>query len=127
MDLLQNCVSDFRLQYCWLYADDSFVFFTLLEHLEVFQNFLSGRHASMSFRSNSENQNRMSFLDIKIICENIKFATFISCKPTFRGVYAHFESFLQSTYKFGTVYKLNYRCFWMCSITIELLFFNKFF
>ena len=43
----------------------------------------------------------MSFLDIAIICENKTFTTSVYCKPTFSGVYKHFDSFLPSTYKFG--------------------------
>ena len=36
-------------------------------------------------------------------------------KPTFSGVYTHFESFLPTIYKFGMVYTLAYRCFKICS------------
>ena len=36
-------------------------------------------------------------------------------KPTFSGVYTHFDSFLPSTYKFGMIYTLAYRCFCICS------------
>ena len=41
----------------------------------------------------------MSFL----ICEDKTFATSVYHKPTFSGVYTHFDSFLPSTYQFGTV------------------------
>ena len=34
----------------------------------------------------------------------------VYCKPTFSGVYTHFDSFLPSTYTFGTVYTLAFRC-----------------
>ena len=36
-------------------------------------------------------------------------------KPTFSGVYTHFESFLPTIYKFGMFYTLAYRCFKICS------------
>ena len=36
-------------------------------------------------------------------------------KPTFNGVYTHFECFLPTIYKFGMVYTLAYRCFKICS------------
>ena len=32
-------------------------------------------------------------------------------KPTVSGVYTHFDSFFESTYKLSTVYSLTYRCF----------------
>ena len=57
----------------------------------------------------------MSFLDIEISRENGKFVTNIYRKPTFSGVYTHFERFLPSTHKFGMLYTLVYRCFTFCS------------
>ena len=51
------------------------------------------------------------FLDIAIIREDKTLTTCIYRKPIFSGVYTHFDSFLPSTYKFGTVYTLAYRCF----------------
>ena len=65
----------------------------------------------MSFAIEREKQKRMSFLDIANICEDKTFTTSVYRKPTFSGVYTHFDSFLPSTYKFGTVYTLAYRCF----------------
>ena len=38
------------------------------------------------------------------------FTTFVYRKPNFSGVSTHFDSFLPSTYKFGTVYTIAYRC-----------------
>ena len=51
-----------------------------------------------------------SFLDVQIIREDNTFITSVYRKPTFSGVDIHFDSFLPSTYKFGTVYTLPYRC-----------------
>ena len=64
----------------------------------------------MSFTIEREKQNRMSFLDIEIIREDKTFTTFVYRKPTVSGVYIHFDSFLPSTYMFGNVYTLAYRC-----------------
>ena len=63
------------------------------------------------FRNKGEKQNRMSFLDVQIIREDKTFTTSVYRKPTFSGVYTHFDSFLPFTYKFGTVYTLAYRYF----------------
>ena len=89
---LQNCPSDFKPHYCWGYVN-IFVLFTSPKHLEAFRNFLNGRHANMSFTIESEKQNRMSFLDIAIICEDKTFTTSVYRKPTFRGVHTHFDKF----------------------------------
>ena len=74
----------------------------------------------MSFTIEREKQNRMSFLDIAIICEDKTFTTSVYRKPTFSGVYTNFDNFLLSTYNFGTVYTLAYRCFRICSCWTKL-------
>ena len=80
--------------------------FTFPEHLEAFSHFLNGRHASMSSKIENEKQNRISFPDVQIICEDKTFTTSV-----YHRVYTHFESFLPFTYKFGSIYTLAYRCF----------------
>ena len=89
------------------YVDDIFVLFASPKHLEAFRNFLNGRHVKMSFTIEREKQKRMSFLDIAIIREDKTFTTSVYGKPTFSGVYTHFD-------KFFTVYCLHTR-FWMLS------------
>ena len=42
----------------------------------------------------TEKENKLFFLDVKIIREQGKFSTTIYRKPTFSGVYSNFESFL---------------------------------
>ena len=74
----------------------------------------------MSFTTEHEKQNRMSFQDIAIIHENKTFTTSVYRKPTVSGVYTHFDSFLPSNYKFGAVYTLAYRCFRICSSWTKL-------
>ena len=62
----------------------------------------------------------MSFLDIEINRGDKIFTTSVYRKPTFSGVYTHFDSFLSSTYKFGSVYTLAYRSFRICSSLTKL-------
>ena len=64
--------------------------------------------------------NGMSFLDVQIIRENKTFTTSVYRKLTFSGVYTHFGGYLPSTFKFGTVYTLVYRCLRICSSWIKL-------
>ena len=72
-------------------------------------------HINMSFSMETEKENKLSFLDVEVICEQGKFTTTVYRKPTFSGVFSNFESFLPSIYKFGMVYTLVYRCFRICS------------
>ena len=57
----------------------------------------------------------MSFLDVNIICEKDKFITSVYCKPTFSGIYTHFDSLLPSSNKISLLHTLLYRCFRICS------------
>ena len=54
---------------------------------------------------------KLSFLDVEVSREGNKFATTVYPKPTFSGVYTHFDSFLTTTYKFSMIYTLVFRCF----------------
>ena len=74
----------------------------------------------MSFTIECEKQSIMSFLDIAFITEDKTFTTYVYRKLTFSGVYIHFDSFLPSIYKIGTVYLLAYICFLICSIWTKL-------
>ena len=69
----------------------------------------------MSFSMETEKENKLSFLDVEIICKQGKFTTTVYQKPAFSVVYVNFESFLPSVYKFGMVYNLVFRCFHICS------------
>ncbi|XP_057290203.1 uncharacterized protein LOC130612883 [Hydractinia symbiolongicarpus] len=64
----------------------------------------------------TEKNNKLSFLDISITRDvDRKFITSIYRKPTFSGVYTHFDSFILESYKFGLIYTLLHRCFKICS------------
>ena len=69
----------------------------------------------MSFSFEQEKNGKFSFVDIEVSQRKGKFVTTVYRKPTFSGVYTHFESFLPTIYKFGMVYTLAYRCFKICS------------
>ena len=61
----------------------------------------------MSFSFDEEKNSKMSFLDVEISRENGKFVTTVYYKPSFSGIYTHFESFLPSSQKFGMLYTLE--------------------
>ena len=60
-------------------------------------------------------QSKNVILDVENSQENNKFVTTVYRKPTFRGVYTHFESSLPSTHKFGMFHTLVYRWCTLCS------------
>ena len=69
----------------------------------------------MRFSFEEEKNGKLSFQDVEVSREGNKFATTVYCKPTFRGVYTHCDSFLPTTYKFSMTYTLVFRCFSICS------------
>ena len=69
----------------------------------------------MSFTIETEQNNKISFLDVNFLREQGKFITSIYQKPTFSGVYTHFDSFLPDTYQIGMIYPFVNRCFRICS------------
>ena len=112
---LEHCPLKYRpLQYR-RYVDDIFILYNSAEHLKCFHSYLNSHHLEISFTIENEKDNRMSFLDVNIIHEKGKFTTSVYCKPTFSRIYAHFDSFLPSSNKIGSLHTLLYRCFQICS------------
>ena len=69
----------------------------------------------MLFTIETEQNNKISFLDVNVIREHGKFIRSVYQKPTFSGVYTHFDSFFTDTYKIDMIYNLVNRCFRICS------------
>ena len=100
---LNNCPQGFKPVFYWRYVDDISILFKSNDHLKYFQEFLNSCHINMSFSMETEKENKLSFLDLEVICEVGKFTTTIYRKPTFSSVYSNFKSFLPSVYKFCMV------------------------
>ena len=114
-DWLDSSPLEYRPLYYRRYVDDIFVLFKSSDHLKRFQSYLNSCHVSMSFTIETEQENKISFLDVNVIREQGEFITSVYRKPTFSGVYTHFDSFLPDTYKIGMIYTLANRCFRICS------------
>ena len=105
-DWLEHCPLEYRPLYYRRYVDDIFVLSNSAEHLKRFRSYLNSRHLIISFTIENKKDNRMSFLDVKIICEKDNFPTSVYRKPTFSGIYTHFDSFLPSSNKIDLVHTL---------------------
>ena len=97
---------EYRSTYYRRYVDDIFVLFKSSDHLKRFQSYLNSSHVNMSFTIETQQNNKISFLDVGVIHEQGKFITSVYQKPTFSGVYTHFESFMPDTYKTYMIYTL---------------------
>ena len=108
---LEQCPDKFKLVYYRRYVDDIFVLLKSCSHLIKFRDNLNKCHTNIKFSFEEENNEKLSFLDVEVSREENKFATTVYPKPTFSGVYTHFDSFLTTTYKFSMIYTLVFRCF----------------
>ena len=91
---LEQCPKEFKQVYYKRYVDDIFVLFESAEHLSKFRDYFNTRHLNMSFSFEQEKNGKLSFLDVEVSREKGKFVTTVYRKPTFSGVYTHFETFL---------------------------------
>ena len=112
---LDSCPLEYRPLYYGWYVDDIFILFKSSEHLKRFQSYLNSCHVNTSLAVETEQNNKLSFLDVNVIREQGKSITSVYRKPTFSGVCIHFDSLLLDTYKTDMIYNLINRCFWICS------------
>ena len=99
--------------------DDIFVLLRKEEQLKLFLNYFNSCHENIKFTSEKEINNKLSFLDIEIPRDKNQFITLVYRKPTFGGVFSHFDSFTPSGYKFNLISTLIFRCYSICC-TMEL-------
>ena len=112
---LYNCPIHFKPVMCKRYVDDIFVLFSSKEHLQFFVDYMNKQDKCLKFTSEAENDNSFSFLDIKITRHNQQFKTSVYRKPTFSGVFIHYESYVDQTCKKSLIDPLLFRCFSICS------------
>ena len=112
---LEQCPDEFKPIYYRRYVDYIFVLLTSRDHLLKFRDYLNKCHPNIKFSFEEEKNGKLSFLDMKKYREVKRFATTVYPKLTFTDAYTHFDSFLLATYKFGMIYTLVFRRFWICS------------
>ena len=81
----------------------------------TFRNYLNRQHKIITFTSEIENENSISFLDIKIRRDNNTFTNSVYYKPTFSGVCTNFGSFIPKSYKFNLLFTLLHVALTVCS------------
>ena len=116
---LEKCPPKFRPVIYGGYTDDTFLLHNINE-IGNFKNYLNLQLANIKFTSEIQTNNLLSSLDIKIVRENNKFTTSVYRKPSFSGVFTHFESFIPNSYKYALIFILLHRAFKLFS-DFELL------
>ena len=72
-NLLDSCPLEYRPSYYQQYIDDIFVLFKSSNDLKQFQSYLNSYLVNMSFTIETEQNNKISFLDVSVIREQGKF------------------------------------------------------
>ena len=70
---LDNCPVKFKPVIYRRFVDDTFLLFRSKEHIEKFRLYQNCQHPNIKFTSEIEENNSISFLDIKINRDNIDF------------------------------------------------------
>ena len=95
------------------HVDDTFLLFRSKDHIEKFQVYLNCEHPN-KFTSEIEENNSISFLDIKVNRANNSFSANIYRKVTFNGDFSNFESFIPISYNSNSILTLLFRAFKLC-------------
>ena len=112
---LSNCPADIKPSFYRRYVDDIFLLFKTADQVEKFKAYMNTRHKNMKFTSETEVDDILPFLDIKVIRAASAFVTSVYRKPTFSGVYTNYNSFLPQIYKSGLIRTLLFRLYTICS------------
>ena len=93
MKLRGQCPDELKPVFYMRDIDDVFVLFESAENLSKFHAYLYTCHLNMSFTFEKEVKGKLSSLHVKVSRQQGKSVTSVYRKPTFSGVYTHFESF----------------------------------
>ena len=92
----EQCPNKFRPVFYKSYGDNIFVLFGSAEHLSKFHAYFHTCHPNMSFSFEQELNGKLLFPDVEVSRQQDKFVTTVYRKPSFSGVYTHFDNFLST-------------------------------
>ena len=108
---LENCPVAFRPVFYKRYVDDTFVLFKHKNHVPLFLNYINSQHRNIKFTYETENNNSIFFLDVKVERSNDGFVTSVYRKPTFSGQGTSYFSFCSFLFKVNAIKTLIHRAF----------------
>ena len=129
--ILEQCPSSYKPIFYRRYVDDTFALFNTKASAELFLNFANNFHENIKFTMESENENKLPFLDILIERTSSGFITGVYRKPTFTGQGTNFYSCCFFNFKLNSISTLLNRAFALSSNWIlfhkEVTFLTQFF
>ena len=112
---LENCPSQFKPVFYRRYVDDTFLLFESRDHVLPFLNYLNSQHSKINFTVESENDNRLNFLDVLVVRSGDSFETENYRKPQDSGLGMKFTSAIPFKYKINLIACLLNRAFRLTS------------
>ena len=112
---LSECPLDFKPMYYRRYVDDTFLIFSDSSHIQMFLDYLNGKHSNIKFTCDLENDFKLPFLDILITRQNGNFITSVYRKATFTGLGLNFLGFSPVLFKKNSIKTLINRAYNVCS------------
>ena len=70
---------------------------------------MNTRHKNLKIIFDFDQNNSLSFSDVKITHGSKGFSTSVFCKATFSGVFTNFDSFIFESYKTGLTFMIQFR------------------
>ena len=114
-EFLRTCPQEFKPSIYRRYVDDTFVAFNNHEESLAFLNFINNKHPNIKFTMDTEQDDKLPFLDLLIKKENGHILTSVFRKKTFTGLGTNFYSYTPLKYKITAIKTLIHRGFKHCS------------
>ena len=112
---LNSCPVDFKPSFYRRFVDDTFVTFNRQEAAFKFLKFINNKHPNIKFTMDTEQDNKLPFLDLLITKENGQIITSVFRKKTFTGLGSNYFSHSPMKYKITAIKTLIHRGFRHCS------------
>ena len=112
---LEMCPPTFKPIFYRRYVDDTFVIFKEQDHATQFLQFVNSLHSNIEFTLESEVDESLPFLDVRVRRDGQFFSTEVFRKKTFSGQGINFYSFTSYNFKLNCCKTLINRAYKICS------------
>ena len=99
---ISDCPNSFKPKYYKRYMDDTFLIFEDEDQAKQFLAYMNGRHEKIKFTIETEQENKIPFLDVLVSKREDHMDLGIYRKPTFTGLGVNFISACYENFKLNT-------------------------
>ena len=117
---LNDCPYNFKPFLYRRFVDDTFFLFREPSDVNLFLEYINGKHPNIKFTMDQEKDRKLPFLDVLITRENNKFKTSVYRKETFTELGLSYFSFTPFLYKINAIKCLIFRAYNLSSNFTDL-------